>query len=136
MSEEVRDNMRIVWDAPIEMCDGIVLRADVFRPVGESTIPAILSYGPYAKGMSFAESRPFAWQRLIKTHSCGDGGHKQQISGLGAARSGDWVKDGYAIVRVDARGGRPLAGLYGSLVAARDPRHLRMLSMVGSPAVV
>ena len=50
------------------MSDGIVLRADVFRPVGESTIPAILSYGPYAKGMSFAESRPFAWQRLIKTH--------------------------------------------------------------------
>jgi predicted acyl esterase len=50
MSEEVRDNMRIVWDAPIEMSDGIVLQADVFRPVGESTIPAILSYGPYAKG--------------------------------------------------------------------------------------
>jgi predicted acyl esterase len=69
MSEEVRDNMRIVWDAPIEMSDGVVLRADVFRPIGESTIPAILSYGPYAKGMSFAESRPFAWQRLIKTHS-------------------------------------------------------------------
>ena len=68
MSEEVRDNMRIVWDAPIEMSDGVVLRADVFRPIGESTIPAILSYGPYAKGMSFAESRPFAWQRLIKTH--------------------------------------------------------------------
>jgi predicted acyl esterase len=41
--------MRIVWDAPIEMSDGIVLRADVFRPIGESTIPAILSYGPYAK---------------------------------------------------------------------------------------
>jgi len=70
MSEEVRDNMRIVWDAPIEMSDGVVLRADVFRPIGESTIPAILSYGPYAKGMSFAESRPFAWQRLIKTILC------------------------------------------------------------------
>ena len=58
MSEEVRDNMRIVWDAPIEISDGVVLRADVFRPVGENTIPAILSYGPYAKGMSSRGKSP------------------------------------------------------------------------------
>jgi len=30
--------------------DGIVLRADVFRPVGKGEFPAILNYGPYAKG--------------------------------------------------------------------------------------
>ena len=31
----VRDGMRIDWDVPIEMDDGIVLRADVFRPIAE-----------------------------------------------------------------------------------------------------
>jgi predicted acyl esterase len=32
---EVRDGMRIDWDVPIRMDDGLVLRADVFRPVKE-----------------------------------------------------------------------------------------------------
>jgi uncharacterized protein len=104
MSEEVRDNMRIVWDAPIEMSDGIVLRADVFRPVGESAIPAILSYGPYAKGMSFAESRPFAWQRLIKTHPVAMAATSNKYQAWELPDPENWVKDGYAIVRVDARG--------------------------------
>ena len=30
---EVRDGMNIDWDVPIRMDDGIVLRADVFRPL-------------------------------------------------------------------------------------------------------
>ena len=30
---EIRDGMRIEWDMPIEMDDGLVLRADIFRPV-------------------------------------------------------------------------------------------------------
>ena len=30
---ETRDGMRIDWDTPITMDDGLVLRADVFRPV-------------------------------------------------------------------------------------------------------
>jgi hypothetical protein len=29
---ETQDGMRIDWDMPIPMDDGIVLRADVFRP--------------------------------------------------------------------------------------------------------
>ncbi len=64
MGEEVRDGMRIVWDAPIAMDDGNVLRADVFLPAAGGAYPALLSYGPYAKGMSFRGSRPYAWKRL------------------------------------------------------------------------
>ncbi len=30
---EIRDGMRIDWDVPIRMDDGVVLRCDVFRPV-------------------------------------------------------------------------------------------------------
>ena len=29
---EVRDGMRIDWDVPVEMDDGVVLRCDVYRP--------------------------------------------------------------------------------------------------------
>jgi len=45
--------MRIDWDVPIRMDDGLVLRADVYRPEKEGRFPVILSYGPYAKGLAF-----------------------------------------------------------------------------------
>ena len=38
--------MQIDWDVPIEMDDGVVLRADVFRPDDDGAHPVILSYGP------------------------------------------------------------------------------------------
>jgi hypothetical protein len=38
---EIRDDMCIDWDAAIEMDDGIVLRADVFRPIAEAKHPVI-----------------------------------------------------------------------------------------------
>ena len=48
--------MQIDWDVPILMDDGVVLRADVFRPLGEGRHPVILSSGPYAKGLYFQEA--------------------------------------------------------------------------------
>src|SRR5688572_15110561 len=59
---EVRDGMRIDWDVPIRMDDGLVLRADVFRPVAECRYPAIVSYGPYGKGLAFQEGYKTAWE--------------------------------------------------------------------------
>ena len=59
---EVRDNMRIDWDVPIIMDDGIVLRADVFRPVAEGKYPALVSYGPYGKGLAFQDGYKTAWE--------------------------------------------------------------------------
>ncbi len=46
---DIRDGMRIDWNVPIEMDDGIVLRADVFRPVLDERYPPILSCGPYGR---------------------------------------------------------------------------------------
>ena len=46
---EIRDGMQIDWDVPIRMDDGVVLRADVYRPVGDGKYPVILSYGPTPK---------------------------------------------------------------------------------------
>ena len=74
---EVRDNMRIDWDVPIKMDDGVVLRADVFRPderPDSGKHPVILSYGPYAKGLAFQDGYPSAWQRMVAEHpdvACG-----------------------------------------------------------------
>ncbi|MGA0025083.1 MAG: peptidase S15, partial [Burkholderiales bacterium] len=55
LKTESRDGMRIAWDVPITMDDGLVLRADVFLPPAEGRHPALLSYGPYGKGLAFQE---------------------------------------------------------------------------------
>ena len=65
---EVRDGMRIDWDVAIAMKDRVVLRADIFRPVAEGRYPALLSYGPYGKGLAFQDGYPGAWQRMIEQH--------------------------------------------------------------------
>ena len=68
MTSEVRDGMRIDWDVPIPMDDGVVLRADVYRPVAEGRYPVIMSHGPYAKGLSFQEGFRSAWERMVEEH--------------------------------------------------------------------
>ena len=53
LRSERRDGMRIDWDVPIAMDDGLVLRADVYRPPGPGRFPAIVTYGPYGKWVHF-----------------------------------------------------------------------------------
>jgi uncharacterized protein len=101
---EIRDDMCIDWDAPIEMDDGIVLRADVFRPIGEAKHPVILSYGPYAKGLSFQEGYKGNWARLIKAAPKVLLGSSNKYQNWELVDPEKWVPDGYACVRVDSRG--------------------------------
>jgi hypothetical protein len=58
----------IEWDVPIEMDDGVVLRADVFRPEDAGRYPVVLAYGPYAKGLTFQEGYADAWEAMTKKH--------------------------------------------------------------------
>ena len=101
---EFRDDMHIAWDVPIEMDDDIVLRADVFRPDGEGKYPVILSYGPYAKGLSFQEGYKGNWARLIKAAPEVLAGSSNKYQNWELVDPEKWVPDGYACVRVDSRG--------------------------------
>ena len=40
---EIRDGMRIDWDMPITMDDGLVLRCDVYRPIADGRYPVIMT---------------------------------------------------------------------------------------------
>lgn len=60
----VTDGMHIEWDVPIDMDDGLQLRADIFRPTGRGRYPLLLSHGPYAKGASFQTGYAATWNRL------------------------------------------------------------------------
>lgn len=80
-------------DVPIELRDGIVVFADVIRPVGEEPVPAILAYSPYGKHI---DSLHLPW-----------GVRDDTLSGLQKQEGPDpgfWVPRGYAVVQPDARG--------------------------------
>ena len=47
---ETRDGMRIDWDVPITMDDGLVVRADVFRPIKEGKYPGHPHLWPLRQG--------------------------------------------------------------------------------------
>jgi len=101
---EIRDNMQIDWDAPIRMNDGVVLRADVYRPVGKGRFPVILSYGPYAKGLSFQEGYKSQWARLTKAAPEVLQNSSNSYQNWELVDPEKWIPDGFALVRVDSRG--------------------------------
>ena len=101
---EIRDGMQIDWDVPIEMDDGVMLRADIYRPAGQGKFPIILSYGPYAKGLSFQEGYKGNWARLTKAAPEVLQNSSNKYQNWELIDPEKWVPDGFALVRVDSRG--------------------------------
>ena len=100
----VRDGMKIEIDVPIPMDDGLTLRADVYRPLEDGRYPALISYGPYAKGLSFQEAYKPQWDRMVSEHPDVLAGSTNKYQTWEALDPEKWVPDGYVCVRVDSRG--------------------------------
>jgi len=118
---ELRDGMRIDWDVPIVMDDGLTLRADVFRPIEDGRYPVILTYGPYAKGLHFEDGYPSAWQRMVEQHPDVAAGSSNKYQAWEVVDPEKWVPDGYVCVRVDSRG----AGRSPGYIDPFSPRETR-----------
>jgi putative CocE/NonD family hydrolase len=101
---EDRDGMRITWHQPITMDDGLVVRADVFRPIQDGQFPVILTYGLYAKGLAFQDGYPMQWEKMIADHPEILEGSTNAYQNWETTDPERWVPHGYAIVRVDSRG--------------------------------
>ena len=115
--------MVIEWDVPVTMDDGLVLRADVFRPDGPGRHPVILSYGPYAKGLAFQEGYADQWRLMVAEHPDVPRGSGNQYANWETADPEKWVPGGYACVRVDSRG----AGRSPGFLDPFSPRETRDL---------
>jgi len=63
---ELRDGMRIDWDIPIVMDDGLLLRADLFRP-GVEGAARCCSAMALRQGLA-SRTLPERWQRMISEH--------------------------------------------------------------------
>jgi predicted acyl esterase len=97
---ETRDGTQVTRDRPVEMDDGLVLRADIFRPVAEGSYPAILSDGPYGKGLAFQEGYKTAREVMARenpdavaaTEHC-----RHDNPTLGQESMIDWLADRFGI---------------------------------------
>jgi len=101
---EVRDGMQIDWDVPITMSDGVVLRADVFRPPGRGRYPVLMSYGPYGKNLRFQQGYPTAWNIMVAQKPEVLQGSSNRYQQWEVCDPEKWVPHGYACIRVDSRG--------------------------------
>lgn len=116
----------VTRDVPVPMDDGIVLRADVFRPAGPGPFPVIMSLGPYGKSMPF-QSEWFAsrWERLATDHPDIAEGSSCAHMNWETVDPERWIPHGYAVIRVDSRG----AGRSPGLLDLLSPREIRDYSL-------
>src|SRR5579884_4288133 len=56
MSVCLKNECIVEYDVPATMRDGVVLRANIYRPVGEGKWPVLLSRIPYGKNLPLATS--------------------------------------------------------------------------------
>ncbi len=116
MRSDVSHGMRIDWDVPIEMDDGVVLRADVFRPDDDGSYPVIMSYGPYAKWLHWQDGYPYQWKQMVEDYPDTLVGSSNRYQNWELVDPEKWVPDGYVCLRVDSRG------------AGRSPGYLEVWS--------
>jgi hypothetical protein len=91
-----------VWDRDVEMPmrDGVVLRADVFRPADiDEKVPALLVWSPYGKSGTGFLSLDLVPGRVGVPESALSG-----FESFEAPDPAEWTAYGYAVVNVDARG--------------------------------
>ena len=84
----------VVRNVAIAMRDGVVIRADVFRPAGDGPFPTLYAVAPYNKDLASLPPIPSFRSRE-------------------AGNIGRWVDQGYAYVHADVRGtGQSLQGQF------------------------
>lgn len=92
-------------DVPVPMGDGVILRANVYRPVAEGRFATILAMGIYGKDEHFADAFKPQWETLLKIYPDlwrnGSSGRYLRWENVDPER---WVPDGFVVVTIDSRG--------------------------------
>lgn len=98
------DGMRILWDAPIPMRDGVILRADIFLPQADGRYASLLSYGAYGKGVPMQVGYKSAYDRMVAAYPDVAEGSTNKYMNWEVADPEKWVPNDFVCIRVDSRG--------------------------------
>lgn len=113
--------MIIERDVEILMTDGIVLRADVFRPDDDKQHPVVMALGPYGKGVPYRVGFKPQWEWLISTYPDILPGSSREYMTWETVDPEIWVPWGYVCIRVDSRGAGRSQG-YLDIFSPRETR--------------
>jgi uncharacterized protein len=94
-------------DVEVRMDDGVVLRLNLFRPVGAGPFPVILSAHPYGKDRLPEKKKTGGWA-LNKQFRIMNQPEPLRISDQTSWEAPDpvwWTQQGYAVINLDTRGG-------------------------------
>jgi predicted acyl esterase len=102
---QIQDGMRIDWDVEIEMDDGVILRADVYRPIEAGAYPTVASMGVYGKNLPFQDP-PYdhLWEQMAEKYPDVPAGSTNKYQAWEVVDPEKWVPHGYAVLRIDSRG--------------------------------
>lgn len=98
------DKMIVERDVQIPMEDGVVLRADVFRPKDGTPSPVIMTQGVYGKGVPYRDAYAPQWKVLLATKPEVLQGSTKEFMVWETVDPEIWVPWGYVCIRVDTRG--------------------------------
>ncbi len=129
---EIVKGMRIDYDVPILMDDGVVLRADIYRPAALGRYPVLLTYGPYAKGLAFQQGYPDQWKAMVTDHPDVTHGSTGRFQSWEVVDPEKWVPDGYACVRVDSRGAGRSPGFLDPVSPREDQDYYECIEWAGT----
>ncbi len=106
-------------DVAIAVSDGLVLRANVFRPDAGEEFPVVLALSPYGKDAHFRDAYKPQWEHLNKLYpDVARNGSTGRYLRWETADPERWVPHGYVLIHVDARGSGKSPGYL-------DPRSAR-----------
>jgi predicted acyl esterase len=122
MMTEVHYEMSVEKDVGITMCDGVVLRANVYRPAAEGRFPVVMAQGVYGKDAHFADAFKPQWDKLIEIYPDiernGSTGRYLRWETVDPER---WVPEGYVVIQIDSRG----TGKSPGYLDPRSPREMQ-----------
>jgi predicted acyl esterase len=100
----VKDGMKIEFDVSIPARDGLLLKADIFRPNKPGRYPVIMTYGPYGKGLAFQDGYKTCWDMMSTDHPDVTKGSTNKYQNWEVVDPEKWVPHDYVCIRVDSRG--------------------------------
>ena len=115
------DGMRIERNRAVTLSDGVDVYVDLFRPLTDERVPALIAWGPYGKhngGNVYAQFRDDSGRT-------GGGVRPEWISSYTTFEGPDplrWCEAGYAVINVDPRGFWWSGGDFGTVWDRQEAR--------------